>query len=1448
MIPHPTQKGISGVRSQTSSFQRTIGRPSSVIRRESGFSLVELLVAVTIMGVLVVGAITYYAAAYRSTTLGQDRTFCTQKAIQLVNELRGKTVGTNLSISLVPFDQVLEDSFGTILESRFSPVLSLQVSPDLATFPDAPASPISGNVRVGDRWKFQRQIDVRRFSYTQPSTAEEPLLVTVRCFYTDAFDPDKGGLPLAEITTVLRGLIQNVPTSQVFDLYVLAVDNVPGWWQTLSDLRSIVTGSISNLQAANPGLGYRVHWITRSAFGRDKSYTPFLNTAPNITTGTYDDIEPVYYYPGLLETTTNTAFWLYNPALLTQGKINPGTVVGGVGVPDSNVFTANPVTNAALRTSILNAGLLYDPLDPPNSATSVVDDDKYLAVRYALADYFNHAVRYPEELTEYCMRKFGSLPGRNPVNNLMECRPGNPPPGLPADFVNRYTEPSLEPSLRILLEQMYQNPLSYQNSLILNAHGNLLPVPPLRNYSDPAKNPTPAGTSTDPSVSGFPHIRVVTHPEQLEYQNGSNITLRVYSYVTNPESFAKRCDGTATQIAAGNPHKAILDKDCDPTTANTTNKEDEVPIVIRISGANFSSYDVTPGSGNLSVTRIMGEATSGYSSDVAPGDEAAAGAGNMWYEAQKWPPGPNTDLLVLLYNSPLRHEYCDSSGTPLCTMTIGPDRTGLRTARRADMYGIGYIPSPIGTAFPLPGSASDTNLTSTGQFDFKNTARWILKLTNSGNMLNNSQLTIETRIAPRRNPSESDTAYITRALAQGYDPANPYSYIPEGGLYVTGGSYNFVTANNVPSNVSRTYTWVSDMTCTTAGTNPCIAPAGTGSPSDPYRAGPSGMEGLDFPFNPYRAPFTERFQFMGDPRHNPYLDVKLDHRYNWYFKTISTSNGLSGFDQTGNGWSGRIPFDFPRFLEVYRMGILKSRSMYGNVTGRSFYYTDSGGAIGGDSGTNAWMSAYPLAEKNWIRVPETGFVNRSGEGNDNTYNNAYVNLDEIAGGHGGRTRTLRQFDANPPTSSAWYAKTWLGELYPDTLGGVDYYSSSPAGWQRRGNLPTNVFKMDTEKQTIPGLSNYNPSLSPEGEAPPSFFNNDAKYNYLSWSPSNNTFRTCQATDMASAFHFSLNDQILTTWPFKPNQNTTTPPEFSTTVYSASLMRTTVSLFSPLYYDSTTSCSTTSFPNQLGSALLQARLNPNGSSNPDADDQFGYFIMNGLDPANDPSLSADPNAFLTTFNTIALTYGFMLAGQPVHPVTKSTLPTNAQGVTYSGIHQLPQVIVTGPDPADIQALTNPTSLTVRWRVSWRRWDSQLYTPDYTSSFYESTPLYYVLMYSTNGTQWRYIIGDNDLIPPEDWWSRGALPKQDGGRYDPNVDPPNKKHYLCRGAGTSDCPGSMNNPVTFEEYIWNLSTLNPSLNLGATHNPPGQDYTIRVVAHRKEIYNHFAYHDLQITVRP
>jgi hypothetical protein len=235
----------------------------------------------------------------------------------------------------------------------------------------------------------------------------------------------------------------------VYDVYFLAIENLPAWWGDSNVIAATVKKVVQDLRIRNPGLEIRQHWITRMAYGRDPNYAPYINKA------LYTDDAPMpyaYIYPGKVHGFSGTDAFYYDPKRI-QGRINvDGTI--------QNWNAASP-----------------SPL------------------QYSLADQFNHAVRYPDELALYQAAVNATPSGQSPP----------------------------EISWRMLIEYMNTRPDIIANALIVNLHGELLPFPPIRNYSDAAKDPV-----------GSPNIRVVTHPEQLHYGSlsGSNwAALRVYAYL-----------------------------------------------------------------------------------------------------------------------------------------------------------------------------------------------------------------------------------------------------------------------------------------------------------------------------------------------------------------------------------------------------------------------------------------------------------------------------------------------------------------------------------------------------------------------------------------------------------------------------------------------------------------------------------------------------------------------------------------------------------------------------------------------------------------------------------------------------------------------------------------------------------------------------------------------------
>ncbi|MDD5687165.1 MAG: type II secretion system protein [Elusimicrobia bacterium] len=557
-----------------------------------GFTLVELVITMVILVIIVLSVMKIQYFMSRQTIRIKEKAFATQKVIQMMEELRSLVSGSEKEKI-----NVLDDYDDGV---AYKPVLTTDKNVT------DPSTVSSDNVSVSNGWKYVRRISV--FKVPEESFVRK---VYVRVYRSSPSNPSASPEILAETMSILKTISSPYVPTQVMDLYVLAIENVPGWWTNLWTMRPMFEGIIQDLQTRCTGFEIRTHWITRLSYGRDQQYLPYINRAD--FTGSIV-MPSVYLYPGKTQKVDGGEYYFYDPDRM-QCRVNVD------GVPKNG-----PVTDAK---------------------------------SYAMSDRYNNAVRYPDEL-----RIYNAAVAATPL--------GNPPPEI---------------SLRMLLEELNSGDInSNKNIILVNLHGELLPVPPIRNYSDAAKDP-----------QSFPYERVVSHPENLRYPNNSNITLRVYAYFMDPGSHP------------GNP---------------------TLPV------ATVFIPDKNIPTGSIEVTRIVGSDSVNYQSSVVTEDPAR-------YEVSH--PIVGTTL-IKLYNTPLRHPEA-------------PDNTGLSVAQW--VYGLEYIPCPVGNDF-------SQDLTDNHHQRPKNTARWIIKFTNTLGALNGMN-TFETRI---------------------------------GNDLTTG------TPLNKPSNLSRTYTWV----------------------------------------------------------------------------------------------------------------------------------------------------------------------------------------------------------------------------------------------------------------------------------------------------------------------------------------------------------------------------------------------------------------------------------------------------------------------------------------------------------------------------------------------------------------------------------------------------------------------------------------------------------------
>ena len=422
---------------------------------------------------------------------------------------------------------------------------------------------------------------------------------------------------------------------------------------------------------------------------------------------------------------------------------------------------------------------------------------------------------------------------------------------------------------------------------------------------------------------------------------------------------------------------------------------------------------------------------------------------------------PNT--LIKLYNTPFRHPKCARPSAPAGACN-GNGNNGMGLPASGYLYNQQYIPAPLENfaqnAAQTP-FALDLATNAAGE---KNTARWIITI-NSNNLNTilaaagfptTTALTFETRIGALIAGAPPTTGTIAGSLpaAQLWPPAMTQQTNTFPPLTPTAGQPGAPAARNQPANLSRTYVW--------RGTTLWLYGDGT----DP---------------NPAHLPMTERYQFIGDPRHCPYADLKKPHAdlgpgwaaanvntnvgmgYNRYFDdfennangnqaglwpgwkyTVAGTNYGVKNDGTANNdgfaWgttNGQIELDVERAFQTLRNALTASQAVYTTMTGWSYYYIGIGGEIGYDA-ANQFPNSIPLSTK-----PFTGVTGTTTE-------QSIINDMTMAQGSG--VKYVRAVGAG---NNYWWSMNWLGELYPDTAY-TGTYAATPANVTAgtAGNLPT----------------------------------------------------------------------------------------------------------------------------------------------------------------------------------------------------------------------------------------------------------------------------------------------------------------------------------------------------------------------------------------------------------
>jgi hypothetical protein len=652
-------------------------------RSDAGFTFVELAFSFLILVIGGVVMVNHLAVNYRATDNERDRVFAYSKAQAILSEIQSfvDRGGIEAAVDLdVLDDGVVNKAPLTIQTDQFGSLVAAD-------------HVLSGNYQRDGAWQWSRRISVQPFAGLDNRNVR---YVTVRVYKRDRNGNEH---PLADLSAVINSAGEAFPTTQVFDVYLLAIENIPGWWVFMDSIKPFVESMITDLENRNPGLDFRTHWITKASFGRNRLYRPYTND----DTDSYASIPGVYHYPGRMPNGNASSYYY---------------------VPDN------------MRARINVDGTERNGFSDGASGTNPFP--------YALADFFNHGMRLPEERALWQAR-VDAIEQREAEIAAAIAAGTTPPPQL--------GDTSKGPTMRLFLEDLYSDPDRYKNALIINLHGELLPMPALRNYSDAARSPVT-----------YPEIRVVTHPEELRTKRDpdasatASVKLRVYAYNTNTTSY---------ESAMGLGAPAVLPD----------------PIAIEVMGVDLRD-DADPSrlSVDCELTRVHGGVaglTDYYGTTTLTHRDDVGSSAEMYYECELVTPldGSEPFTRIYLFNTPV---VCPLDG----------NGAGLANTTRAQLYQMAYWPCPTvaGPAF--------NDLTTVGATTPKNTARWILELKPS--LLGSSSF-IRSDLSTY-DPTDDVQLTVRTRIATGY----------------SSGSSDWQSSGTVfptpidPDNLSATYTWWAD--------------------------------------------------------------------------------------------------------------------------------------------------------------------------------------------------------------------------------------------------------------------------------------------------------------------------------------------------------------------------------------------------------------------------------------------------------------------------------------------------------------------------------------------------------------------------------------------------------------------------------------------------------------
>ncbi|MCC6785361.1 MAG: hypothetical protein IT457_21100 [Planctomycetes bacterium] len=355
---------------------------SAAAQSQRGASFLELMVAISIVGVAVLVMLQQLSISHRETDAGRDKVFAYQKGLAMLNELQAA-----IERGIVTDANQLE----AMADVKESFVLSTLRGQDGE--PLAPDHPSSGNSQRAGEWIWSRRIEVSPLP-------GNPRLRRVQVAVRRSLREGGPRQTYAAVASLLNLPNESGATTQVYDVYALALSAVPSTYMALPSLRNTFEAAADELAQRAPGLRFQLHFITELGYGRDPFYAPYFNTQQGATSAA----PWVFWYPSKCDQVT--------PALFAPEHFD-----GLVRLESGRAHGYDAATNP---------------------------------VPFATADQFNHAMRLPEARKLFEARVAAGLADREapPLQILLEDLHASPDRYRNAIFINLHGEVLPFPPLR----------------------------------------------------------------------------------------------------------------------------------------------------------------------------------------------------------------------------------------------------------------------------------------------------------------------------------------------------------------------------------------------------------------------------------------------------------------------------------------------------------------------------------------------------------------------------------------------------------------------------------------------------------------------------------------------------------------------------------------------------------------------------------------------------------------------------------------------------------------------------------------------------------------------------------------------------------------------------------------------------------------------------------------